>query len=200
MTRKHTTKSEPRVNSLFVSHSRSLRRRFSVLRGHLAPRFLYVGPCEWLQTLRLNSRDSVLILRPAGSMSTVILDIGATKSPQNALIFSGRPRPLRAYGSGRSCVRAPVLHFFGFGSTPGGVNSVGRVLASQAGCRGFESRTPLHLSRTARLWPRPFRGALLCVPGCATGTRGGILGWLGEAVGALLHRTSRFKRRPSHGV
>ena len=32
-------------------------------------------------------------------------------------------------------------------STTGGSNSGGRVPAFQAGCRGFESRLPLHLAR-----------------------------------------------------
>lgn len=85
------------MNSLFVSKGRSLHRRFSVLRGHLAPRFLYAGPCEWLQTLRLNSRDSALMLHPWSLMSTIISALWKTRLPQNAYFFSGRLRPPTAY-------------------------------------------------------------------------------------------------------
>ncbi len=45
--------------------------------------------------------------------------------------------------------RAPVLESGRPDLAAGGVNSVGRVLASQAGCRGFESRTPLHFLSTS---------------------------------------------------
>ena len=97
-------KSEPRVNSLFVSLRLSLRRCFSVLRGHLSPRFLCTGPCVRLQTLRLNSRGCSYIVLAAGCMSTVSCRRFRTKSPQNAHISSGPSRPPRADAQDlRSC-------------------------------------------------------------------------------------------------
>lgn len=71
--RLYTDKSEPRVNSLFVSLRLALRRCFSVLRGHLSPRFLGTGLCIRLQTLRLNSRGSFLIVLSTARMSTVFV-------------------------------------------------------------------------------------------------------------------------------
>ena len=73
------------------------------------------------------------------------------RGPRKHIRAGGRYSAARSYAT----IPPPDL-------AAGGVNSVGRVLASQAGCRGFESRTPLHslltLPSLRSRYPRGYTG------------------------------------------
>jgi hypothetical protein len=185
------------VNSLFVSLRLTLYRCFSVLRGLLLPRFLCIGLCVRLQTLRLNSRGCFSILLAVRDMSTGFVglsrdELTAKCTHHQRLHEAAHGGRAQAHGRGPredhqvtekrysrvcSCATIPPPDL-----AAGGVNSVGRVLASQAGCRGFESRTPLH-------------SFLTLSPRCCRGTHGGIM-----RVAKGGRHPSRVRRRASYGV
>jgi hypothetical protein len=151
-------RSESRVNSLFILH----RPPLPVVSSYFPALYLRVSsttfPVVSLQMLRLISRDSGTYSIPAAFLvkpnvchahqripaKSAYLERPAVRSQQTERRRRLQGGPFGAATPGVGVTRAyatiPMSH-----RPPSGVNSVGRVPASQAGCRGFDPRTPLHL-------------------------------------------------------
>jgi hypothetical protein len=139
-----------------VSSTTGLVRSLQSVASELSGPYVYPTPVAGRVKLRSRfpAPNSLQIAVNGSARRPLAADTSRARLPATA----GRPRVLPL---GRRVLECHPLRV-----APSGVNSVGRVLASQAGCRGFESRTPL------------------LVPSSLAASRGGGLAILGGSSAA----------------